>query len=361
MLSSRQKQGWSRRLMGALTTPFEVEDYLRLLDPLWSGRGEIRARVLRVERQTRDAVTLSLKPNRHWPGHRAGQHVQLGVEVDGVRRQRTFSVSCAPRADGIAITVKRNGDGPVSNFIVDQLRPGALVHLSAPAGEFVLPAPVPEKLLMIAGGSGITPLYAMLADLKRRGYAGRIQLLCYNHSAADRILAPELEALEADWPALDIHWLETAGPEGRFSRRHLDRLVPDYRQREVFLCGPQGLMEAVTSVWDDEGLEHRLHREFFSAPARRVTGAGGQVHFTGTDTEVTDETGRSVLEMAESAGLRPKHGCRMGICHTCTCRLEKGRLRNLQTGEIFDAEGERVRICIHAPEGEVELAFQEES
>lgn len=359
MLPSVQRKGWSARLLGALTTPFDLDDYLWLLDPVRSTR-DIRARVTRVERQTGDAVTLHLAPNGNWPGHRAGQHVQLGVEVDGVRYQRTFTVSSAPGEPGLAVTVKRNGDGRVSNHIVDCLAPGALVHLSAPAGEFVLPEPVPEKLLMIAGGSGITPLFSMLAWLYRKPYRGDIRLLCYNRSADDRILAGRLEELAADWPALTLEWLDTAR-DGRFSREQLEQRVPDFAARETFLCGPEGLKEAVGAVWREQGMAQRLHREHFGAPARRVSGAGGRVRFSGTDTEITDETGLSVLEMAESAGLSPKHGCRMGICHTCTCRLEKGRLRNLQNGEIFDAEGEPVRICIHAPEGDVELEYQEES
>lgn len=352
MLGTRSWKEVPGALARVLTTPMDPDDYLELVNPLWS-RHEIRARVHEVVRETDQAVTLRLEPNRNWPGHIAGQHVQIGVEIDGVRRQRTFTVSSAP-GEPLTLTIKRNGPGGVSDHVVNRLEPGTLVWLSEPAGEFHLPEPVPEKLLMIAGGSGITPIRSMLTDLYRRGWSGDARLIYCNQNAEATILRAELEALAADWPALELVQLHADAGE-LLTPERLVETVPDFADREAYLCGPGGLMEVVENFYAEQGLQDQLHLERFQAPERGAPGEGGRVRFAGSGGEAVGSGAESVLELAESQGLQPKHGCRMGICHTCTCRLNSGRLRNLQNGEVFDGEGQPVRICVHAPEGEVEM------
>ena len=339
-------------LARVLTTPFNPDDYLELVNPLWS-RSDIRARVHDVVRETDQAVTLRLTPNANWPGHRAGQHVRIGVEIDGVREQRTFTVSAAP-GEPLTLTIKRNGPGGVSDYVVNRVEPGTIVYLSEPAGEFHLPAPVPEKLLMIAGGSGITPIRSMLTDLYRRGWNGDARLIYCNQNADATIFRDELEALAADWPALELIQLHADAGEFLTPER-LTRAVPDFAERETWLCGPGGLMAVVEDFYAEQNLNDRLHLERFQEPERGAPGEGGRVRFALSGGEAVGSGAESVLELAEAQGLEPKHGCRMGICHTCVCRLENGRLRNLHNGELFEAQGLPVRICVHAPEGEVEL------
>lgn len=339
-------------LARALATPMDPDDYLELVNPLWT-RHEIRARVRDRVRETSEAVTLRLTPNRNWPGHRAGQHVQLGVEIDGVRVQRTFTVSSAPH-EPLTLTIKRNGPGGVSDHVVNRLKRGTVVYLSEPAGEFHLPEPVPEKLLMIGGGSGITPLRSMLAELYRRGWQGDVRLIYCNQNAESTIFQSELDQLAADWPALEVTRLYADQGE-LLSPERLAQIVPDFAERSTYLCGPGGLMDVVEQFYAEQGLESQLHLERFIAPQRQAAGEGGRVRFARTGGEAVGSGAESVLELAEANGLEPKHGCRMGICHTCTCTLNSGRLRNLHNGDVFDAEGYPVRICIHAPEGEVDL------
>jgi ferredoxin-NADP reductase len=352
-LTASLARRWPKALTRVLTTPFDLEDYLTLVNPLWSLE-DIRARVLEVRRETADAATVVMAVNGNWPGHRAGQHVRIGVEIDGVRHQRPFSLSSAPGDDYLTITVKRNGDGLVSNYIVDQLQPGSIVHLSAPAGDFHQGDRAPGEMLMLGGGSGITPLRAMLHDLHRQGWQGDVTLLYYNQNAEATIFRDELDQLAAQWPSLTLHHFHADQGE-LFSGEQLARVVPDYQRRELFLCGPPPLMDLVTEFYADQGLSQQLHSERFSAPARQASADGGRVRFSLSNAEAMGTGTESVLELAESVGLNPEHGCRMGICHTCVCKLNSGRLRNLHNGEVFDAEGEQVRICMHAPEGDVEL------
>ena len=151
------------RLAGLLTTPLLPADYLDLFDPLRTG-ADLRGRIVAVQPETRDAVTLvhPARP-RLAPAH-AGQYIRIGVDVDGVRQWRAYSLtSPAGRADGcIAITVKAIPDGKVSNHLVRRAHPGMLVHLDQAAGDFVLPDPRPAKVLFVTAGSGITPVMGML-------------------------------------------------------------------------------------------------------------------------------------------------------------------------------------------------------
>src|SRR6185312_12626963 len=126
------------RLAEAATTPLVPADFLDMVAPLRAG-ADLRARIVSVHPETRDAATIVLKPGADWAGHVPGQYVRIGIDVDGVREWRAYSLTHGPRADGnISITVKAVPDGKVSNHLVHQAVPGTLVHLEQAAGDFVL-------------------------------------------------------------------------------------------------------------------------------------------------------------------------------------------------------------------------------
>jgi ferredoxin len=118
----------------------------------------------------------------------------------------------------------------------------------------------------------------------------------------------------------------------------------------VFACGPPALLDAVREFTDPQ----RLHVESFVAPVLTPgTPGDGAVAFARSGLSVPDD-GRSLLEQAEAAGLAPEHGCRMGICKTCTCDMTAGTVRNLRTGETTSG-AEAIQICISVPVGDVDL------
>src|SRR4051812_41464706 len=153
------------KLAEFLTTPLLPSDYLDLIDPLRSG-ADLRGRIEAVVPETRDAATLVIRPGRGWQPHTPGQYVRLGVDVDGVRQWRAYSVtSDLTRTDGcITVTVKAIPDGVVSNHLVHRTAPGTIVQLDQATGEFVLPAERPTKTLFVTAGSGITPVMGMLRN-----------------------------------------------------------------------------------------------------------------------------------------------------------------------------------------------------
>ncbi len=341
-------------VLAALTSPHGVDRYLEQVNPMWAAH-DVRARIVGAHREVDvsghpPVVTLTLQPTRTWRGHTAGQHVQLGVDVPGGRRTtRVFSISSPDSGPGdrFTITVRANPDGVVSRHLATA-PVGEVVHLSQAQGEFVLPQRVPEHLLMISGGSGITPVMAMLRSLQRRTHRGRVTFLHYARGPEHTIFAEELDVVRRSGYGVDVHLLHPGAGDPYLSPAYLERLVPGYRDLPTYACGPAPLMEAVRAAYDGSD---RLRLEWFRPPSPAATGdAEGDVSFTRAGTAAAN-TGATLLEQAEAAGLRPEFGCRMGICHSCTARKTEGTVRNVVTGAESSMPDEDIQICVNRPVG----------
>jgi len=350
-----------RRVLRAarvLFTPLLPDDYLELVNPLWTTK-ELRGRVERVERETQDAVTILIRPSWEWEGHRPGQYLRVGVVVDGVHHWRAYSLTSEPgRADGlIAITPKLVESGTVSPHLVRRLRPGAIVRLGGVEGTFTLPDPPPERVLFLTAGSGITPIMSMLRALDARDALGDAVHVHSARTPDDVIFGPALRAIAARRPGLRLHEQHPARA-GRIGPGDLDALCPDWRERETFASGPGELLDALVDHFERCDVLDRLHLERFQPKIGGegvAAGEGGTIRFARSDAEARSDGSVPILVAGEEAGLELPFGCRMGICHTCVGRLRSGRVRDLRTGEVGGTEGEIVRTCVNAPEGAVEI------
>lgn len=346
------------RVLEALATPHGLDRYLELVDPMLVV-GELRGRVVDV-RHHPHAVTLVLRPNRRIDGLRAGQYVQVAVTIDGVRHTRCYSPTCSEhRTDGLLeITVKTHDPGLVSQYLRSRAKPGLVVGLSTPQGTFALPTPRPDDVLLISGGSGITPVMAMLRTLCDERHPGRIAFLHYAPSAEHVPYLDDLRALEAEHPDLLVRICHTRDRDGdlrgRFTAAHLRSVAPWYAGAQTFVCGPQPLMDAVAELYRDDGLSDRLHTEAFTLTPVRAAGddVGGTVTFARSDVAAPN-TGATLLEQAEAAGLSPEYGCRMGICFTCTSPKRSGCTRDIRTGEISSDPDTEIQLCVNVPVGDV--------
>lgn len=365
---ARTQHRLARRLLGsslleALATPHGVDRYVELVRPAFSLR-DVRAEVVAVRQATERSVTLTLRPNANWRGFRAGQFVRLSIEIDGVRHTRCYSpASSAHVGDLLELTAHAQPDGQVSPFLRECARPGMVVLLSAAEGDFALPDERPRALLLISGGSGITPVISILRTLCDEGHDGPIAFLHYARDEDDVAYAGELQALAARHPNVRVlHGYTRAarGGEltGRFAPDHVVAAGIDPAEAETFACGPTALLDAVRDAWAEDGLEERLHVEQFVLPLPAVTSPGdpatGSVQFARSG-RAAPNSGDTLLDQAEAAGLTPQSGCRMGICHTCSCRKVAGSVRDIRTGEVSDAPDELIQICVNVPVGDVTL------
>ncbi|MCM3847350.1 ferredoxin reductase [Pseudonocardia sp. DR1-2] len=322
----------------ALTTPLLPEDFLTLVDPLWSTTS-LRGRVVARRRETGRAVSVTIEPGRAWAGHRAGQYVGIGVEVDGVRLTRSYSLTSPEGAEHLTVTVQEVDGGAVSPTLVRDLPIGTIVELDPAAGGFVLPDPLPEKLLFVTAGSGITPVMGMLRTLDRAGTMPDVVLVHGARTPEDTIFRAELAGLAARHPSLRVV-LRHSAVSGRLDPATLDAAVADRADRAVYACGPDGLLDALEDAWDG------VTAERFTPPARATEGTGGTVDLGGDDVVV--ESGQSLLEAGEAAGKLMPSGCRMGICFGCVLPLREGRVRDLRTGEAHGEPGDLVQTCINS-------------
>jgi stearoyl-CoA 9-desaturase NADPH oxidoreductase len=341
-------------LVDLLTGPHGVDRYTELVAPTWT-TGDARAKIVTVRRQTPRSVTLTLAPNRpcsgRLAGFRAGQHINLTVEIDGRRRTRPYSPASAEGSAHIELTIGRHDGGLVSSYLHEHARPGMVVGLDSAGGEFVLPSQRPRRILFVSGGSGITPVLSMLRTLRAEGFPGEVAFVHYARAVGEACYRDEL-AVMSDVKVLHSYTraAATSDLEGRFGPEHLAAAMP--KPDAVFVCGPPALVEAVR--------EHcaNVRSESFVPPVFDVPteSSGGRVSFIHSGTELSDD-GRPLLEQAEAAGLTPESGCRIGICHSCTRRKTRGAVKNLITGAVSSADREDVQICVSVPVGDVDIAL----
>ena len=360
---AKERPGWHllRTVAGRITTPLLPDDYLKLANPLWSAR-ELRGRVLEVRRETVDSATLVIKPGWGFSfDYQAGQYIGIGLLVDGRWRWRSYSLTSVPvdRQSGsrgartITITVKAMPEGFLSTHLVGGVAPGTIVRLAAPQGNFVLPDPAPAKILFLTAGSGITPVMSMLRTLVRRGQLGDVTHLHSAPTAADVLFAGELAELA------DAHedyrlTVRATRTEGRVDLARLDEIVPDWRERQTWACGPEAMLEGADRTWKAAGISERLHLERFAAVRTSAHGSGGTVEFARAGKTATVDGATSLMDAGEAAGIQMPFGCRMGICQSCVVGLLDGHVRDLRTG-VEHEPGSRVQTCVSAASGDCTL------
>jgi len=349
-----------RKIATRITTPLLPDDYLHLANPLWSAR-ELRGRVLEVRRETEDSATLVIKPGWGFRfDYQAGQYIGIGLLVDGRWRWRSYSLTSSPvteaarrRSRTVTITVKAMPEGFLSTHLVGGVEPGTIVRLAAPQGNFVLPDPAPPAILFVTGGSGITPVMSMLRTLVRRNQITDIEHLHSAPTAADVMFATELAELARSHPGYRLR-IRTTRTEGRLDLARLADEVPDWRERQTWACGPEGMLNQAERVWSSAGITERLHLERFAVSRAAPAGVGGTVTFARSGTSVVADAATSLMDAGEGVGVQMPFGCRMGICQSCVVPLVEGHVRDLRTG-VEHEPGTRVQTCISAASGDCVL------
>lgn len=364
----------ARKLTSTFTTPLRPADYANLFNPL-RGR-EIRGRIRSITHHG-DLINLTLTPGPGLPTtFHPGQFIGLGVLINGRWQWRCFSITDAPRPHltSLSLGIKPVPDGAVSTHVSAHAKPGDIIRLTAPGGDFFLPQPVPNKLLFVTAGSGITPVMSMLRWL-RQEYGNREQEsgnrengnssstptafpdIVHIHSQRSTDLpAPygtELHELARENPSYQlIHW--NSADRGRLTPQTIAELVPDLHDRERFACGPAPLLNSLTEELPGTHVEHFYTADVNGTGGTGNSATGGTIRFPAEHKETACDSSTTILEAAEACGVQLTHGCRMGICHTCTATVTDGQVVDIRTGNTH-REGERVRTCSAIPDGDIAI------
>jgi len=353
MAATQALRAGAWRVVELLTTPLVPADYLDVVAPL-RNREVLRAKVVAVHPETDRAVTLTLRPGRGWRRHEPGQYLRLGVDVDGVRLWRAYSLTSAPhRPDGLlTVTVTAVDGGAVSRHLIERARPGMLLGLERATGDFTLPRQAPGKVLFVTAGSGLTPVMGIL----RSHGMSDVVLVHSAPTAQDVLFGDELRALARGGKLRLIE--RHTRVDGRLTPADLDEAVPDLAERHTWACGPNGMLDELTAYWSDAGHTDRLHVERFRPATIAGSGDGGTVTFLRAGQAVEAGGNTPLLEAGEAAGVLMPSGCRMGICFSCVLPLREGAVRDLRDGRLTTAaEGDNVLVqtCVSAAAGACRL------
>lgn len=330
---------------------------MALLDPVHSRR-QLRGVVTKVDRPVPGTATISFRTGPGWKAHEAGQWARIGVDVDGVRQWRSYSLSAAAGEDP-EITV--TDIGKVSGTLVRSTEVGDVLFLARPEGDFTLPEH-PRPLLMLTAGSGLTPVMSMIRTLVPRRPDADVVLVHSARTTETSLFREELDELADQFPGLRVHHHATA-EDGRLdlsSAHELDTLCPDWRDRAAYACGPTGFLDDAEALWEREsgsGAGELKIERFQADLVSGEPGAGGLAVFEKSDLEAEAAGDVPLLEVAEDAGVAAPSGCRMGICHACLVPLRSGQVTDLRTGEVHGDPGELIQTCVSAAAGPVSLAL----
>lgn len=342
-----------------LLSPALFDFWAGRLSPTWSWNRPL-GRIVAREPAASDAVSLWIKPNRHFRGVAPGQHINLTVEVDGRRLVRSYSPSALRGRGGcLRITVKRIEGGKVSTHLCERARAGDVLGLGEAFGELALPPVDGRPRLLLAAGSGITPMMALMAGLAEQADPAPTTLLYYTRRRDQRCFVDELRAIAERQPALKVRFVLTrdtaeAGDEAE-GRLCADHLAPWLSTpAHVLACGPTGFVATARALLADGAASFAA--ESFSPPVFEDADEG-QVELTlaRSGRRLQVPRGQPLLDALEAAGLSPASGCRRGLCNTCACGKSAGSTRHLLTGEVAHEPTAALRLCVSSARSDLVL------
>lgn len=356
-------------------------------EPQLPDTGARTLEVTRVVAETHDAVSLVFAVPEEDPdrfGYRPGQFLTLRVPSERTGSvARCYSLSSSPHQDTeLQVTVKRVTDGYGSNWLCANASAGSTVEVLPPAGVFT-PRSLDEDLLLIAGGSGITPIMSILKSALAEG-SGRIVLVYANRDEKSVIFADELRRWTEQYPErlTVVHWLESV--QGLPSESTLRTLFSPYRQFDAFVCGPEAFMDASSAALKELGLpRERRHVERFlsleqnpfdpdkpglgtteSSDAGEAGEAGEatvHVDLDGEQRKLVWPRNKRLLDLLLEQGMDAPFSCRQGACSACACRIDKGDVTMLNNAilEQEDLDEGIVLACQSLPvTDEVHISYE---
>jgi ferredoxin-NADP reductase len=352
---------WGENLMTPLINPSKFDFWAQQLGSTHAWE-RCFARVVTVQAEGSDTKTLTLKANKNWQGFVAGQHCNVTATIAGRNITRSYSISSDP-VDGrfVQITVRLEAGGLMSEYLCNDIQVGDRLELGAPFGEMLLPTPMPAHFLLLAAGSGITPMMSQIRTLARNGMPTSVTLVYWEKTNADFNFAQELQSIAQQHLNFHINLITTRvqgelPPSGRISGELLSQIVNIDTVEQVFACGSSGFVEAATSACETRKLP--LMSEAFTpsqAQSSNVEVAKYDVYLRRQGLHLSLSNQLPLLEQLENAGVSVPSGCRQGICNTCTCVRNSGATADAFSGTVDNEPSQIIKLCVSRAAGNIEL------
>ena len=342
----------SKKLLKPFVTPQQFDFWSRELGSTvaWD---RCHARVVAVSKECDNTVNLKLRPNSHFSGFVAGQHVNLTAEINGVRVTRCYSMTNVPADNTVDITVRKEPNGSMSTWLTEQAKVGSVVELGQVFGELRLPTDSNTPLVLLAAGSGITPMMSLIRQAAANNHCPAITLLYWDKTAAQFCFADELDELNLSSSQITVHKITTQEQPsglvgGRINSQQLAELVPDLAESKVYACGSSGFVEAAKAIADP--IAKSFQAEAFT-PAQTVSPPDVEQHFEvqllKSGRSITLSNQDNLLSALEAEGVAIDSGCRMGNCNTCTCQKREGTTLDTTNGQMNAEKGAAIRLCVN--------------
>ena len=325
--------------------------WLQKINPLWSMNQPL-AKVVKKQIVAKDMVSLILQCNRHVQRGVAGQHHPVTVEIAGRHYERTYSLMQVD-ADHLCLTVKKVDQGLVSSWLVDQSQTGDILRLGQPYGEMQQQVQTP-RLLLLAAGSGITPMLSLIEAFcqSRQLKAISVQLMYWVKTHEDAAYAEYLKEVAENFPNFTYQIFYTQQQDQRLNQSHVNQLK-SLNETTVYACGPSGFAATAETLFKHVA---SIQTEAFSLSQFDIdaTDTGFiNVILTQSNKTLAIPKGQSILSSLEQQGIKPKHGCRMGICNKCACTKAQGATKNLLNGSANHEPSQLLKICVNSAQSDL--------
>ncbi|EKU36975.1 oxidoreductase NAD-binding domain protein [Acinetobacter sp. WC-141] len=325
--------------------------WLQKVNPLWSVKHGL-VQIVKKEFVAHDMVSLTLKCNRLVKMGVAGQHHPVIVEIAGRRYERTYSLTQIDEQH-LRLTIKKVEDGIVSNWFMTESQIGDIFELGQPYGDMQQNIETP-KLIMLAAGSGITPMLSLITAIKQSQQLDKVQvqLLYWVKQRSDAAFIEYFEKVAQQFPnfSYQVFYTQETPNDERLNAEHL-ALIDDLENSTVYACGPSGFVSTVEQLFEKAPT---VLTEAFSL-TQDSTAEVGYVNVTLTQSNkiIAIPKGQSILVSLEHEGLKPTHGCRMGICNKCVCSKAQGSTRNLLNGSENTEPNQLLKICVNSAQSDL--------
>lgn len=322
-----------------------VNFWLQKINPLWSVQQAL-GKIVQKQQSAADTVSLTIQVNRHFKMGQAGQHHPIIIEIKGIRYERTYSLTQLDHQH-VLLTVKKVDQGIVSQWLNDHAKIDDLIEFGVPYGEMLVPKNS-QNLILLAAGSGITPMYSLIKQLAttRQLDQQAVHLMYWVKKHEDVAFKQVFDHFSEQFPQFkfEVFYTQEQLADSRLNVEHLNH-IENLQDSTVYVCGPSGFVSTAEALF--ENVQDFKSEAFSLSPV--ITDDIGFINVTLTQSNkvVAIPKGQSILVGLEQQNIKPQHGCRMGICNKCACNKAQGATKNLVNGSENSEPNNLLRICVN--------------